>query len=551
MRLERGERTDHGERRVGDAGRSLAEREGGAGEEEEEDVEYAGSGGESLGINGLHVASAGGHVECMLILLAAMHSLQDKQTHKHKSARTHTRPYSGSLARAPAGGGKAVRWGDASGDGDGKEGGGGGRGGIPSGGGRRPASAAVGREQRGRDSVGGDRFKEQEPVGVDWSCERRNRWPQPLERVRDVAAGQLRGLERRDCFGRSYLHWAALGGWSEASEILLQCGLSTISEDSAGDAPIHLACRAELRGDAVGSEGRGRADRGSGRGGDDGLECVRLIFAAAAREGGRGGGGGVEGSGLLPVEVVRRASLKGGHTPLHSACLAGSAACVALLMKSKATITPDHQQTTPLHLAMARTDGNGCDVIQTLLAGLEGSNDAVASVVNSADHKGMTPLHYAALQSSIHELRALLATPGIEVNGRDQRGRSALMLAVSRGDEPLVVALINARAQLQGFDDRGRTPIEEAIARKHGSILRHMLQSNSKLPGVVVQSTALASAVHRASGAKGNETLRRHFALDYRAAPGSCAWVPVTNFDEAVAHARKRNDKKSQYDCSM
>ena len=44
----------------------------------------------------------------------------------------------------------------------------------------------------------------------------------------------------------------------------------------------------------------------------------------------------------------------------------------------------------------------------------------------------------------------------------------------------------------------GKTPLDLALVSKNGSILRHMIQCNSKLPGgVVLQASSLAAAVHR------------------------------------------------------
>lgn len=81
-----------------------------------------------------------------------------------------------------------------------------------------------------------------------------------------------------------------------------------------------------------------------------------------------------------------------------------------------------------------------------------------------------SPLLAATAQGDAEAVRALLAQ-GVDVNSRDDSGRSALMLAAQRGDVALVRLLLGAGADPQGRNPQGQTAADLARAAGHGAVL--------------------------------------------------------------------------------
>jgi hypothetical protein len=125
---------------------------------------------------------------------------------------------------------------------------------------------------------------------------------------------------RRDDFGRTALHAAALTAAEGAARRLLDSGADPSAADDYGTTPLHLACR-----------------RGS-------VRLVRLLL----------------GRGSDP-----NARSAAGTTPLHEAAFVGDAAMVRLLLESGAKPeTPDARGRTPADVARA----HGFDELATTLA---------------------------------------------------------------------------------------------------------------------------------------------------------------------------------------
>ncbi len=98
-----------------------------------------------------------------------------------------------------------------------------------------------------------------------------------------------------------------------------------------------------------------------------------------------------------------------------------------------------------------------------MLAAEYGHTDAVTALlahpgieVNGQDKYGWTALMHAAQCGHTEAVTALLAHPGIEVNGQDKYGWTALMMAARHGHTDVVTALLahpGVEANLQSTSD--------------------------------------------------------------------------------------------------
>ena len=81
---------------------------------------------------------------------------------------------------------------------------------------------------------------------------------------------------------------------------------------------------------------------------------------------------------------------------------------------------------------------------------------------------GWTVFHYAEMGEK-HECVAALAAAGLDPNGRDRDGRTALLLASWRGRDAMIQALLAARADPDLADADGLAPLH-AAARISGEL---------------------------------------------------------------------------------
>lgn len=141
-----------------------------------------------------------------------------------------------------------------------------------------------------------------------------------------------------------------------------------------------------------------------------------------------------------------------GWTPLHAACRSDRTDAVKLLLDRGAADSANMRAgncDTPLFVACkSKGDLNG-DVVQLLIGA--GAN------VNMKNHKGRTPLMIATAKN-LHKKVELLLNAGANVHAVDEKGMSALHMAVSC---PVILRLlINAGADIDLKDNRGEIPLE-------------------------------------------------------------------------------------------
>jgi len=81
--------------------------------------------------------------------------------------------------------------------------------------------------------------------------------------------------------------------------------------------------------------------------------------------------------------------------------------------------------------------------------------------VDLKDESGRTPLHYAALRGH-KEIAELLIAKGADVNAKDDNGRTPLYEAAFNGGKEIAELLIGKGADVNAMDDDGRTPLDDA-----------------------------------------------------------------------------------------
>jgi cytohesin len=125
--------------------------------------------------------------------------------------------------------------------------------------------------------------------------------------------------------------------------------------------------------------------------------------------------------------------------------------------------TADARGMTPLHYAAAHCRA---DVAQLLVQ--HGAD------VNAKIRRGSTPLHIAA-SGGCAEVAELLLKHGANPNARDSDGRTPLHYAVLSGDLKTVRLLLDAGGDPNVANVRGMTPLHYAAVRCHAEIARLLL----------------------------------------------------------------------------
>ena len=201
------------------------------------------------------------------------------------------------------------------------------------------------------------------------------------------------------------------------------------------------------------------------------------------------------------------------HTHTHTQVLSGRLDVVNLLLASPAIAVNarDCWQRTPMHLAAL----NGAEgmVVALMNAGahVQGAPAADGPVSPSCcTHRGMhihTGMRHSVVDARVLSTMRTHARTHTHTHTHTHAGMHVCRHAHVQGH--ICHYTIHTRVRII----TGTTPIELAIKGNFGSALRHMLQANSKIPGLVLQSSTLASSVHRAAGFRPQETLRPHFGL--------------------------------------
>lgn len=167
---------------------------------------------------------------------------------------------------------------------------------------------------------------------------------------------------------------------------------------------------------------------------------------------------------------------KKGRTPLHRAAEKGHDDAVKVLLRCGAYMySLDTEGKTPLHLA---AQNNHSHILKMLL------KEEARSYRNQHNF-----LHMAALKDE-SSLAKMLLKAGAFVDGKDERGQTALSYAVSQGSENTTKVLLEAGASVDS------NMAKRAFNSNHPSIFKTLLEYSKDLSSDIMES-ALFKAVQK------------------------------------------------------
>ena len=182
-----------------------------------------------------------------------------------------------------------------------------------------------------------------------------------------------------------------------------------------------------------------------------------------------------------------------GATALHRAALHDHVSCVRHLLSASAdaTIVDSHGRTALLVAAEA-------DNIGALTELLKGDAD---TAVDAPDDDGRTVTHWAVFHQNTVAIRLLVAA-GADVNVRDSRGFSPLMVAAQQGNADIVEILVNNGACVDLESVEKETALLLAAANKHLACVGKLVDLGADVNASNDRrETALLYAIHDADTA--------------------------------------------------
>jgi hypothetical protein len=240
-----------------------------------------------------------------------------------------------------------------------------------------------------------------------------------------------------DSEGTSALHWAAQIGNTELVQLLLNTkSIDVNATNDSGLTPLHYACMpcSLLETEVV----LGCRPQSISRAG-----VVRLLLSSGANRRSRDQHGNTPFQTLARLyvpewkEIAKYSELNWREQDLNE--------CIDLLLEELADLIEwDRFGTTPLHYASYLWP---VSAIQQLLRFLDDWSLAPTLL----DHRGLTPLHYAAVRASEapEEVVRLLAEAGVDVRVKDPFGHTALNVARQFGQSRVAEELEEIKRALE------------------------------------------------------------------------------------------------------
>jgi len=275
---------------------------------------------------------------------------------------------------------------------------------------------------------------------------------------------------QKDKNGQTSLHHAALSGYTDVAQALIDRGAIVDSKDNEGRTPLHLAAESGhapmidllvVQGAYVHSRDKdGRiplhhAVLGSKR------EAALMLFSKSSVVDARDKKGWTplylasvnDRPRMVELLVNKGAQVnpKIGPSPLVGAVLEGHTQVVRVLLDKKVLVHgPPGAATTPLHLAAEK---GYPDIVRLLLQ--------KKATPNRKDGQGKTPLYYAIYNDHFHVIQELV-DHGVNVDQETSEG-TLLHLAAERGHVGAASALIRKGAKLELQNAKGKKPLDVAI----------------------------------------------------------------------------------------
>ncbi|KAL6834246.1 ankyrin repeat-containing domain protein [Trichoderma sp. SZMC 28015] len=211
------------------------------------------------------------------------------------------------------------------------------------------------------------------------------------------------------------------------------------------------------------------------------------------------------GDGCFQFLLAHKANIEArdnhGYTPLSIAAMDGKPNCIRLLLANKANLEArENDGYTPLGLAAIKgntkcmqllLDGNADteakdELGMTLLVRTicEGKSEVAKILLqneantNFRGPRGETLMHIAVNRRKLELINVLLAFETLEVDEKDNDGRTPLSHAAGRPNKAIVKALLDSgRVDVNAKDHQNRMPLLYAIDHRRESIVKTLLDS--------------------------------------------------------------------------
>ncbi len=188
---------------------------------------------------------------------------------------------------------------------------------------------------------------------------------------------------------------------------------------------------------------------------------------------------------MVLFEAGADVNLKGARHTRSAAAMAaseGHAHVLEYLMEQGANWSETEGSTSPIHLA---AEEGQYDVLMMLLdRGVD---------VNIKDEHGRTALFYAVEEGQTSEVKLLLEK-GADVNAKDELGRTALSFAAEEDQTTVAAMLLDAGAEADVKDESGRTPLDYAAEEGSEDLLGQLMSSDPNIRAQALHPSTVVTA---------------------------------------------------------
>ena len=315
-----------------------------------------------------------------------------------------------------------------------------------------------------------------------------------------------------DKYQKTALHYAARNGHKATTALLLEKGAPINAKDEKNKTPLDYAVT-KKRTEVI------ELLRAKGGKAAKELAAAENIFAAAEV-------GDLEAirkhlEGGVDVDAVN----KQGYTALHMAVRRGQKDAVALLLEKDANVNAERKGKTPLEFAGKNEEiaallrekggktskeikaaGSIFEAAQNGLVDAVKTHLAAGVDVNGKNKGGYTALHLAAKKGHL-EVAKVLVEAKADVAATSKSGKTALhYVAYYNGNLDLANLLLAAEAAVNAMDGKSKTPLDYALSKKRTE-LAELLRSKG---GKAAKELAAAENIFAAAEVGDLEAIRKH-----------------------------------------
>lgn len=242
-----------------------------------------------------------------------------------------------------------------------------------------------------------------------------------------IGENQRPMLQARNMYGSTPLHEAAMKGYEDTTQLLLDYDADVLDLNIGKSTPVYLAVA------------------------NSQIATARLLLQQKS-------------SAQLDIRA------KDGWTLLHKAADMGNEEMVTLLLQKGAMVNAEDEKTMrPLHLAARK---GHLEIVRLLfLAGAE--------VHSKASHR-LTPLDYAVTSGHL-EVAKMLLDNGAHIEHRGEDKWTALHRAARGGHDDLVALLLRRGADLLAEDHKGQIPMHSAARSGNIRVVESLLNERPAL----------------------------------------------------------------------